>query len=269
MRKKYKYLSALLLPISLLIFYRHEIIWLFQTWIYEGYDSYGYIALIAFVLYCWKNKFSLKRGDIRILYVLFTVCLISIFIKRLDINIISALMLITALSLLLYYYFNEGMRQNWTSLLLLFLMIPWTHHINIFAGFTLRRISTLIAASILRLYHIQADVQGTMLFLGDMRLEVGAPCSGSKYLFFTAFFLIIMGLFIRQKSLLFLPLSLAVAMGCNILRIVSIALLRIFLQGEEGMFFHNIIGLFYFSIALTGVYLLCRKITELKLPWLS
>ena len=106
-----------------------------------------------------------------------------------------------------------------------------------------------------------------MLYLEEMKLEVGPPCSGSKYVFFTAFFIIIAGIFIKERLFLTLPISIITAILCNIMRIVSIACLRIFLHGEESIIFHNIIGIIYFIIALGGVYYLCKKINSLKFSW--
>jgi len=253
---------------SLLFFYRIDFIWLFRSWTEKGYDSYGYLALFAFFLYLWKNGFVIKKGSSYLLLITGLTCVISIFIRNMGINIISALLFILSLSLLIYYYFSENIKENPSVLFLLFLMLPWTNHINLFFGYFLRRFSTIMAAVFLRFTQVEVDLHGTMLFLNQIRLDVGAPCSGSKYLFFTIFFLVIMGLFMRQKIMLLLPVSIVFALMCNIIRIVSIAHLRIFLQGEESIIFHNIIGIFYFCLTLTGVYFLCKKTSSLKLPFL-
>lgn len=259
-------LSIIFLFIALLFFYRDEVLWLIRTWTEKGYDSYGYIAFIAFIIY--MRNFSMKSSRRTLLLSLIALsCVIAIFIKP-GINIISALFFIISLSLVIYYYFSEDIRENPSSILILFLMLPWTHHINIFFGFFLRKLSTSLAAFFLRLGGVSVEVQGTMIFLNQIRLEVGAPCSGSKYLFFTAFFLIVIGLFMKQKVLLLLPIAMITAITCNIFRIISIAYLRIFLQGEESIVFHNIIGIFYFIIALIGVYFLWKKTSSWKFHWL-
>lgn len=258
--------SIIFLFIALLFFYRDEVFWLTGTWTGKGYDSYGYIALIAFLIY--MRNFSVKKSNNIILPVIAIMSVISIFIRNTGINIISALFFIISLSLMIYYYFSENIRENPPAILILFLMLPWTHHINIFFGFFLRRLSTSVAAFFLHMGGIAVEVHGTMIFLNQIRLEVGAPCSGSKYLFFTAFFLIVTGLFMKQKVLLLLPVAMITAITCNIFRIISIAYLRNFLQGEESIVFHNIIGIFYFIIALMGVYFLWKKTSSWKFHWL-
>lgn len=262
------HLSLISLTLSLLLFYRQELIWLMGTWYKKGYDSYGYIAVIAFILYCihYGFKFGKSRGVI--LYIIIFTAVTGLFIKKMDLNILNSLFFISSVSLFLYYI-SEGIRENPSSLLLLFLSLPWIHHINIFFGYSLRRICTVFSAGLLKLYQLPVEVQGTMLFLGDLRLEVGQPCSGSKYLFFVAFFLIITGLFMKQKTVILLPFSIVISLLCNILRITSIAALRAFLGKEEGIVLHNIIGIFYFLLALLGVYFLCKITKKLKLSWLS
>ncbi len=258
--------SIIFLFIALLFFYRDEVLWLVVTWTGKGYDSYGYIALIAFLIY--MRNFSVKKSNNIILLLIAIMSVISVFIRHTGINIISALFFIISLSLLIYYYFRENIRENPPAILILFLMLPWTHHINMFFGFFLRRVSTSVAAFFLRMGGVSVEIHGTMIFLNQIRLEVGAPCSGSKYLFFTAFFLILLGLFMKQKIFLLIPLSVITAIICNIFRIISIAYLRIFLHGEESLMFHNIIGIFYFIIAILGVYLLWKKTSSWKYYWL-
>ncbi len=258
--------SIIFLFIALLLFYRDEILWLIRTWTEKGYDSYGYIAFIAFLIY--MRNFSVKKSNNVILAAIAIISVISIFIRNTGINIISTLFFIISLSLIIYYYFSENIKENPPAILILFLMLPWTHHINIFFGFFLRRLSTSVAAFFLRMGGVSVEIHGTMIFLNQIRLEVGAPCSGSKYLFFTAFFLILLGLFMKQKILMLIPLSVITAITCNIFRIISIAYLRIFLNGEESLVFHNIIGIFYFIIAISGVYILWKKTSSWKYHWL-
>jgi len=127
--------SIIFLFIALLFFYRHELLWLIGTWTEKGYDSYGYIALIAFLVYI--RKFSVKKSSSKVLIIVALLSIISIFIKNTGINIISALFFIISLSMLIYYYFREDVMENPSLILILFLMLPWTHHINIFFGFFL------------------------------------------------------------------------------------------------------------------------------------
>lgn len=264
--RNYDRITLLLILFSLFLFYRNEIIWIFRTWYYKEYESFGYIALLGFILYIWKNKFQIKKGSLYILFLFTFLWAISIFIKSMNINILSSLLFICIIMTVIYYYFNENIKENPSSLLLLFLTLPWIYHINLFFGFTLRKISTELSGIFLTLWGVKVTVQGTMLFLETLRLEVGAPCSGSKYLFFTAFFLIIMGLLTKEKIVFLFPVSAIIAISSNVMRITSIAYLRMYLHGEESIAVHNAIGLFYFIISLLGVYIICRKARLLKLP---
>jgi len=257
--------SIFMLALSVIIFYRREIIWLWGTWVEKGYDSYGYMAVILFILYFLRYGFRFKKSRPEVLCIILFTVIAGIFVSRLDINILNTFFFISAVSLFLYYI-SEAVRENPSSLLLLFLSLPWINHINIFFGYGLRRICTVCASIFLRFYGIPVEVKGTMLYLNELRLEVGEPCSGSKYLFFAAFFMVILGIFMKQKTLILLPLSGVISLCCNILRIISIALLRVFLGKEEGIVMHNIIGIIYFLFALGGVYFLCKKIKSLKWP---
>jgi len=262
----YDRITFLFILASLFLFYRNEIRWIFGTWYYKEYESFGYIAFLGFILYTWKNKFKIEKGSICILFLFVFLWIISICIKNMNINIVSSLLFICVTMTLIYYYFHENIKENPSSLLLLFLTLPWIYHINLFFGFSLRRISTELSGIFLRLSGINVTVNGTMLFLETLRLEVGVPCSGSKYLFFTAFFLIILGLLTKEKIVFLIPMSAIVGISGNVMRITSIAYLRIYLKGEESPAVHNAIGLFYFIMSLIGVYVICKKARSLKLP---
>ncbi len=237
--------------------------WLTATWQRLYLETYGYLALpvILWAFVRERNLLSeLGASPSRRGWLFFLPGLCLAFFAR-----TVAIPSVAGVALPLYLYglcllaggTLAGRRLLFPICFCLFLY-PWDAVVESLVGVHLRMASTWAAYVALRLLGIGASLSGCLIDTGRLCLNVVPGCSGLtalKVLFFVgavAAYLHPGGW--SRKALLWMS-AIPLAMGMNMLRIVSVGLVGHFLgPALATAFFHEISGPLFFGMALLLMY---------------
>lgn len=109
--------------------------------------------------------------------------------------------------------------------LLAILSLPVVASLNFFFGYPLRVCVTVVACFLLRVSGFAVDASSTELIFAGQTIEVDAPCSGIKMLWFSFYLAAAFSSFYLlplRSTLTLLPLALAAALLGNIIRVTSL-----------------------------------------------
>lgn len=109
--------------------------------------------------------------------------------------------------------------------LLALLSLPLVASLNFFFGFPLRVFVTIVACFLLRISGFAVDANGTELIFAGQTIEVDAPCSGVKMLWFSFYLGAAFASYYLmpwRSTLLILPVALGSALLGNIIRVTSL-----------------------------------------------
>jgi len=147
-----------------------------------------------------------------------------------------------------------GVRLFAPAILYLSFMIPLPLFFLVQLSAGLQLISTDLGVAILRLFSIPTFVEGNVIDLGDLKLQVAEACSGLRYLFPLMSFGFLVAYLYRgpfwQRTLLFLStVPIAVLMNGLRIGIIGITVTRWGLAAAEG-FLHSFEGWVVFLVCL-------------------
>lgn len=129
---------------------------------------------------------------------------------------------ITLLGLAWSYLGSRAMQITWAAWFILFLMIPLPNFITWNLSAKLQLISSEIGVAVIRLFGISVNLEGNVIDLGMMKLQVVEACSGLRYLFPLMTLGVIVGYFFNgalwQRVFLFLS-SMPITVLMNSFRI--------------------------------------------------
>jgi len=174
---------------------------------------------------------------------------------------LSVALSIVALVLLLFGW--RLLRKVSTTLLFLFLMLPWPNRVQALVTLPLQRWAASSAVFSLEILGYDVIQEGNIIHIGDSSVAVAEACNGLRMV--TAFFVIsgLVVLLIKRcwwEKLIILASSLPIALFCNTTRLTVTAIVFTVLSGEywERMF-HDFGGYAMMPLALGAI------ITELWL----
>jgi len=174
---------------------------------------------------------------------------------------LSVALSIVALVLLLFGW--RLLRKVSTTLLFLFLMLPWPNRVQALVTLPLQRWAASSAVFSLEILGYDVIQEGNIIHIGDSSVAVAEACNGLRMV--TAFFVIsgLVVLLIKRcwwEKLIILASSLPIALFCNTTRLTVTAIAFTVLSGEywERMF-HDFGGYAMMPLALGAI------ITELWL----
>lgn len=156
-------------------------------WKREEY-SYAYILPLVLIYFIYQKKELLQKIPISGSWIGFFIILLGVFFYF--IGELSALYIIIQYSFLItligisYLLFgNEGMKILWAPLFLIVFMIPLPSFYQVVISSKLQLLSSEIGVAIIRAFGISVYLEGNVIDLGDMKLQVVEACSGLRYLF--------------------------------------------------------------------------------------
>ncbi len=226
---------------------------LFDEWHDNEDYSAGQLVPLVAILLVWFRRKSLQGcllrpcwwGGVTVLVLAQAVRMFGLLFMF-DSAQRYSLVLTTAGLVLMVAGWQVFRRVLWVLLFLL-LMVPWPGFVDNMISGPLRRLATSGSVFVLEAFQLRVSQQGNIVVVNDVPIAVAEACSGLRML--TAF--IIVSGFVAymvkrarwQKAVLLLS-SIPVAVVCNIIRIVTTALLMLTVSTEVGeKFFHDFAGL--------------------------
>lgn len=206
--------------------------WYVQRTFDRSDEPLGLLALASLIALLWlRPDGSTSRSDARPLlsgatnYVLvaFVLIVYAICFSFLP-KIVSAAVAVLTTSLLVSKVLRlcRFLPGDW---FLALLSLPIVASLNFFVGYPLRILVTIVACLLLRISGFAVDANNAELIFAGQAIEVDAPCSGIKMLWFSFYLAAALASYyqlpVRAVACL-LPLALASALLGNIIRVTSL-----------------------------------------------
>src|SRR3569623_2023112 len=170
------------------LMYWDGLTYLVKQWIANEEYSHGFlIPLVAFYL-LWQNRLALQRLDFRGSWLGVAVVLagLALFLlgelSTLYILVQYSLLVVLA-GLILAFGGLAGLRATWVPLVVLLLMIPLPNFLYQGLSAELQLISSKLGVALIRAAGGSVFLEGNVIDLGAMKLQVAEACSGLRYLF--------------------------------------------------------------------------------------
>jgi len=223
-------------------------------------EDYTHAFLIPFIaLYLiWERRRDLKSVRIQpywpALFLLFFSFVFSLYgILGSDISAARISWWLWLVSIVLFCYGKEVFRILFVPLLILAFVVPLPQHVYAPITMSLKLLSSRLAYFLITLLGIPAFLDGNVIDLGTVKLQVIDACSGLRYVLSLIALSILCAYYFQRhwfKRLLLVLLSLPISVLMNGLRVAIIAVLYKWVGPKvaEG-FFHEVSGLFVFIFA--------------------
>jgi exosortase D (VPLPA-CTERM-specific) len=194
--------------------------------------------------------------------------------------------LLSLFGVVLAFFGWGGMRLLWPALIYLIFMIPLPNFLYFNLSSQLQLISSEIGVVIIRLFNISVHLEGNVIDLGPMQLQVAEACSGLRYLFPLMSFGFLIGYLYRgrlwERIAIFLS-TIPITILMNSFRIGvigvtvdkwGIAMAQGFLHDFEGwVVFMGCVGILFLEIALFQLFSTQRRgvleLVNLDIPKLT
>lgn len=241
----------------------------------DTYYSHGYLVPLVFAYLIWIKRNELKGCDIKPLNVGLLIFIPALLIHLaayfFEINFISGFSLTFALFGLSLYLYGTGMTKKLAfAIIFLVFMIPLPQVFIISVSFKMKMLAASVATSIIKLMGIPAVREGSIVYLKpETFLTIGDPCSGlSSLISLTALgalyaYLVKMS---RIKKIILFLLSIPIALGANILRIVLLLLVAFAYDAKvaTGKFVHDFLAFLLYVFAIAGLIIIGRVLSWSK-----
>ena len=262
LRKEFLLLSILVA--SFIICYGKTISGLFNIWISN--DDYSYALAIPFVsgFIIWQRREAIANAPVTVSwiggFILVLFMIISLYgILGSSPSAVRPAIPLTILTLTLFCFGKTMFRVLVFPLSLLVFMIPLPTVLQTGIAVPLQNISTDIGEIILRLFGVSVFVEGNVIDLGVIQLQVVEACSGLRYILpLLALGVVFVYFFehVRWKQIVLILSTIPTAILSNALRIAITGYLaqNYNLQLAEG-FFHGFSGWLIFVFALFMMFI--------------
>ncbi|MEK7762551.1 MAG: VPLPA-CTERM-specific exosortase XrtD [Nitrospirota bacterium] len=266
------YLVSLLIPLAALWFgYPFATVWLLGHW---NSEEYSHALLIPFVGAYLTFLNQPARGQSRPEFRYWEIALLSLAVLMLllahygkMISLYGFSLLVMTYGLFLLLAGREATRQNWSALLLLTFMVPLPTALFNGMSNSLQLVSSSLGAWVIELFGITVHLEGNIIDIGSMQMQVVEACSGLRYLFPLMALAYIVAVFhgasLARVALLLLaaiPItilmnSLRIALTAMFAEYININIAEGFLHDFEGwvMFLPALGLLVLFSLAISKI----------------
>ncbi len=264
-RSKKEFLLLLTLIAAFVIGYLGTFSGLVKIWLKNGDYSYAFsIPLVAGYI-IWKRRHIIAQTRTEtdwiggVFFVIFLVFSLYGVLGSSPSAVRPTIPLII-LSLILFCYGREMLKTLTFPVALLVFMIPLPTLVQTQIGVPLQLVSTKLGEYILRLLGVSVFVEGNIIDLGIIQLQVVEACSGLRYILpLLALGVVFVYLFehIRWKQIVLVLSTIPTAIICNGLRIGITGFLAQYysLRIAEG-FFHGFSGWLFFVFALCMLFVI-------------
>ncbi len=258
---KWGLLVFLLLALGFL--FRDGVLTIVNAWNREEY-SHGYLIPLISLYLVWQRRAVLAVEPVQGSWVGSLIFAFGLFLYLLgELGTLYVLLqygVIVAVTGLAYAWLGwRAFRHVWVAFLLLFFTVPLPSFLYNNLSSQLQLISSMIGVGVIKLFGISVYLEGNVIDLGSMKLQVVEACSGLRYLFPLATLAFIVAIFFRgvwwKRVLIFLS-SVPITVLMNSFRIGVIGVLVEFWGNDQAEgFLHDFEGWVVFMAAF-GVLLL-------------
>jgi exosortase D (VPLPA-CTERM-specific) len=253
------YIGLVILSLAFLFCYSQTLSGLFYLWLNDGEYSYAFAIPFVTGYLIWKSKPVLSTTRIRPNWLggvfFFILLIISLYgILGSSPSAVRPALPLILLAIILFCYGTEVFKVLAFPLSLLIFMIPLPTVFQTRIGVPLQAVSTGLGEFILRLLGVSVFVEGNIIDLGIIQLQVVEACSGLRYILpLLALGVVFVYIFehIRWKQIVLVLSTIPIAILSNALRIAITGYLaqNYSLELAEG-FFHGFSGWLIFILAL-------------------
>jgi exosortase D (VPLPA-CTERM-specific) len=167
--------------------------------------------------------------------------------------------LVSLCGLTLAFFGRPGMKLLWVVFVYLIFMIPLPNFLYFNLSSQLQLISSEIGVAVIRLFGISVYLEGNVIDLGPMQLQVAEACSGMRYLFPLMSFGFLIAYLYRgpfwQRALIFLTtIPITIFMNSFRIGVIGVTVDRWGTQMAEG-FLHDFEGWVVFMGCLAILFL--------------
>jgi exosortase len=242
----------------------------------DTYYSHGYLVPLVFAYLIWLKRDELKKTAIKPLGIGLALFLPALLVHLVayffEINFVSGFSLIPALFGLSLYLYGAGVtRKAAFAILFLVFMIPLPQVFIISVSFKMKMMAAQAATAIVNLIGVPAVRDGSIVHLRpDTFLTIGSPCSGLSSLIaltaLGALYAYLIKVSTAKKITIFI-LSIPIALGANILRIVLLLLVAFAYDAKAaspGTFAHDTLGFLVYVFAIAGLIIAGRMLSWAK-----
>lgn len=213
-KAKYLWLWSLLLAAigALFFIYREGLLLMVKWWENEEY-SHGYMIPLVALFLLWQKVNILPKQTQTGSWLGFSLVAIGLFLFF--VGELSALytliqygFLVSFTGIALAFFGVKSMRLIWAAFIYLIFMIPLPNFLYFNLSSQLQLWSSILGVAVIRLFGISVHLEGNVIDLGAMQLQVAEACSGLRYLFPLMSFGFLIGYLYRgpiwQKAAIFL-----------------------------------------------------------------
>ncbi len=150
--------------------------------------SHGYLLPIVTAFFIWQKSDVMAKVEFREFWPALTVVILGIFayfVGELSTlyTIVQYAFLLTLSGLLMALMGWRGFKLIWVPFLLLLFTVPLPTFLYNNLSSVLQLISSKLGVEIIRLFGISVFLEGNVIDMGEMKLQVVEACSGLRYLF--------------------------------------------------------------------------------------
>lgn len=239
--------------------------------VYDWYTipdySHGFLVPFFSLFLLWDKREKLRRIPIQqtwkgipLVVVAIAILILGVYGVDLFTARISFVFLLAGLIWTLFGW--EMLRELSFPLLVLVLAIPFPTILFNKITFPLQLFASRIASSILPVLGVPVLLEGNVIQLPVMKLEVAEACSGIRSLMSLFTLAVFYGYFLERttrRRVLLAIISIPIAVAANVLRIVGTGLCVQYWDPTKALgFFHEFSGWVMFVISLVCLYLVHR-----------
>jgi exosortase len=255
------------IAILLVVIYYRVAIKLVYDWYTIPDYSHGFLVPFFALFLLWDKRKTLRNTRIRqswrgIPLVVFGIFVLILGVYGVDL-FTARISFVFLLAGLIWTLFGSAMlRELRFPLMVLVLAIPFPTILFNQITFPLQLFASRIASDILPLLRVPVLLEGNVIQLPIMKLEVAEACSGIRSLMSLFTLAVFYGYFLERKTSRRWILALAaipIAVTANVFRIVGTGLCVQYWDPEKALgFFHEFSGWVMFVISLGCLYLVHR-----------
>jgi exosortase D (VPLPA-CTERM-specific) len=268
-RSQAKFVAAMVFTAALLaLIFANGLTYMVGLWTSRPEYSHGFLLPVIAAFLLWQQQDSLRRENftgswLGLALVLAGLALLWMGELATLYVIVQYAFVAVVAGLALAFAGQTAFRLLWFAFLVLVLMVPLPDFLLETLSSKLQLLSSAIGVGLIRLAGISVFLEGNVIDLGTMKLQVVEACDGLRYLFPLMTLALVSVHFYRVafwKRLLVFLSSIPITIVMNSLRIATIALLLE--HGDRSLaegFLHDFQG--------AAVFLLCAALLLLEM-WL-
>lgn len=171
-----------------ILMYWDGLVYLVDQWMAKEEYSHGFLIPLVALYLLLQNKAALQSLECRGSWWGVAVVAFGLFLflmgelSTLYIVIQYSLLIVLA-GLIITFAGFAGLRATWVPLVVLLLMIPLPNFLYQNISAELQLISSKIGVAFIRLFGVSVFLEGNVIDLGAMKLQVAEACNGLRYLF--------------------------------------------------------------------------------------